>query len=375
MKRKIISLLLIFAFVLTSCKNNQDNVNQSEDNQKETSQNIATKDNTEIEYEKYSDTFFDVFDTIISFTAYTQSKEEYDKYYTVVKSEFERLHKLYTHFDEYEGINNVKTINDNAGVEPVKVDKDLFDLIKFSKEMTEKYSDKTDMAFGPVFDVWHNYREEGMKNPDSAKVPTEEELKNASTHTDIKKVILNEEDQTVFLEEKGMALDLGATSKGFASQIVMDKVKEAGCKYAILSAGGNIIALERPNIEGRDKWAIGVQDPDVEVEEEKQPIEIIRGNNLSIVTSGDYQRFYTVDGKRYAHIIDPETLQPAEKFKSVTIITKDSGLADYLSTTLFILDQEKGLELLNKFEDAEAMWVDKDGNIKQTEGFKEYTKN
>ena len=370
MKKKIIPLLLIFTIALTACGNKQDNIKESE-----VKCTVATEESAPEELEKHSNTFFDVFDTVIDFAAYTESEEEYNKYYDLVKSEFERLHKLYTHFDDYEGINNIKTINDNAGIEPVKVDKDLFDLIKFSKDLTENYSDKTDMAFGPVLDVWHRYREDGLKNPDSAKVPTMEELEKAKQHIDINKVILNEEDSTVFLEEKGMSLDLGATSKGFASQIVMDKVKEAGCKYAILSAGGNIIALDRPMIEGRDIWAIGVQDPDIDGEEDKEPIEVIRGNNISVVTSGDYQRFYTVDGKRYAHIIDPDTLQPADKFKSVTIIAKDSGIADYLSTTLFILDQEEGQKLLEKFDGAEAMWVCKDGTTKETEGFIEYTKN
>ncbi|MDO5018017.1 MAG: FAD:protein FMN transferase [Lagierella massiliensis] len=353
MKKKLLSVLMITIVILTSCATNNNEVSEG--------------------YEKHKKTFFDVFDTIIDFTAYTKTQEEYDKYYELVKSEFERLHKLYNHFDSFEGINNIKTINDNAGIEPVKVDKDLFNLIKFSKNLTLNYSDNTNMAFGPVLEVWHNYREEGLKDPENAKIPTDEELKEANKFIDIEKVILDEEKSTVYLEEKGMALDLGATSKGYASQLIMEKVKEEGCESAILSAGGNIIALGKPVEEGRDKWSIGVENPNTK-DEEKEPIEIIRGTDLTVVTSGDYQRYYTVDGKDYAHIIDSETLFPAEKYKSVTVIAKDSGIADYLSTTLFILDYEEGVELIKKFDDVEVMWVKKDKTIIKTKGFEEHTK-
>ncbi|WP_300408753.1 FAD:protein FMN transferase [Lagierella sp.] len=355
MKKKFISIILIIVLFITGCAGNKVKVIKG--------------------YNKYQKTFFDVFDTIIDFTAYTQSEEEYNQYYDLVKSEFERLHKLYNHFDSFEGVNNIKTINDNAGIKPIKVDKDLFELIKFSKKMTEEYSDVTNMAFGSVLEIWHEYREEGLKNPKTAKLPKIEDLRKANEHTSINKVILDEEELTVFLEDSNMKLDLGATSKGFASQLIMDKVKEKGCKSAILSAGGNIIALGKPMIEGRDKWIIGVQNPNLKENTKKPTIETIYGKDLTVVTSGNYQRFYTVDGKDYNHIISPKTLMPAENFTSVTVVAKDSSVADYLSTTLFILDYEEGKNLIKKFKDVEVMWVDKNGKIKETEGFEKYLKD
>ena len=356
MKKRFISILLIIVVIITGCGKGKNQVIKG--------------------YTKYKKTFFDVFDTVIDFTAYTETEDEFNEYYDLVKTEFERLHKLYNHFDSFEeGINNIKTINENAGIKPVKVDKDLFDLIKFSKEMTEKYSDKTNMAFGPVLEIWHGYREEGLKDPKTAKLPKMEDLRKANEYTSIDKVILNEAELTVFLEDKNMKLDLGATSKGFASQLIMDKVKEKGCKSAILSAGGNIIALGKPMLKDRDKWGIGIQNPNLKENAKKPIIEEIQGTDLTVVTSGNYQRFYTVDGKDYNHIIDPKTLMPAENFTSVSVIAKDSSIADYLSTTLFILDYEEGKELLKNFDDVDVMWVQKDGKIKKTSGFEKYIKD
>ncbi|QQK08700.1 FAD:protein FMN transferase [Miniphocaeibacter halophilus] len=326
-------------------------------------------------YIKNQDTIFGTFDTIIDFTAYTETEEEYKKYYSLVKEEFNRLHKLYDIYNDYEGINNIKAINDMAGIEPVEVDRDIIELLKFSKNMTEKYSYKTNIAFGPVLNIWHEYREEALdeNNKEKPEVPNIEELKSASQHTDINKVIINEENSTVFLEDEKMSLDIGATSKGYASQLVMNKVREAGCKSAILSAGGNVISIGKPMEKDKDKWGIGIQNPNSEKGDTGSSIiDIVYGNNISLVTSGDYQRYYEVDGKIYNHIIDPDTLVPGDLYKSVTVLAEDSGVADFLSTTLFLLPIEEGKDLIKDIDNVEVIWIDKNEKKHITEGMKNY---
>ncbi|HHX69357.1 MAG: FAD:protein FMN transferase [Miniphocaeibacter sp.] len=353
MKKKFILLsLLSIILLLTACNKNK--------------------------YIKYFDSIFGTFDTIIDFTAYTETEEEYKEYYSLVKEEFNRLHKLYDIYNDYEGINNIKTINDMAGKEPVEVDKDIIELLKFSKEMAEKYSYKTNIAFGPVLSIWHEYREEALdeNNKEKPKIPSMEELELASKYTDINKVIIDEENSTVYLEDENMSLDVGATSKGYASQLVMDKVKEAGCKSAILSAGGNVISIGKPMEENKDKWGIGIQNPKDEEEFTGNSIVgVVYGNNISLVTSGDYQRYYEVDGKSYNHIIDPDTLMPGDLYKSVTVLAEDSGVADFLSTTLFLLPIEEGKELIKDVDNIQVLWVDKNDEKHITEGMKNYLKS
>ncbi len=354
MKKKTIGIImaLIFLLIPTSCSKNKND-----------------------EYTNFNDNIYDAFDTFITFTSYAKTNEEFEENFNIVKDEFHRLHKLYDIYNDYEGINNIKTINDNAGIAPVEVDKDIIELIKFSKEMEEKYSNKTNIAFGSVLRIWHDYRERAIENPEKAEIPKMEELEEASKHTDINKVIINEENSTIFLEDENMSLDIGATSKGYASQKVMDKVKENGCKSAILNAGGNVISLGKPIEKDRNKWGIGLQKPIYEDGASSGIIDTVYGNDISVVTSGDYQRYFEVNGKIYNHIIDPETLMPGEYFKAVTVVGKDSGIADYFSTTLFLMSEDEGKKLLDKVDGVEATWIHNDNSITSTKGMDKYLKS
>lgn len=348
---KYILLLILVSLMVTSCKEKN-------------------------EYEKYNKSVFNTFDTIIEFTAYTKKEEEFNEYFKIVNDEFNRLHKLYDQYNDYDGVNNIKTINDAAGKEAIKVDKDLINMLKFSKDMAEKYSMETNIALGPVLEIWHDYREEGMEDEKSAKVPEISILEEASKNTDINKVIIDDKNNTVFLEDENMSLDTGATSKGYASQLVMDKIEKEGCNSAILSAGGNIISLGKPMELDKEKWGIGIQSPNTEKGDTGSSIvEVIYGNDISLVTSGDYQRYYEVDGKRYSHIIDSKTLMPADNFKSVTVLAEDSGVADFFSTTLFILPLEEGQKLLEEVDGVEAIWIDKNDEKTTTRGMDSYLKS
>lgn len=353
---KIISLLMLLLVLLTSCGKNNDN---------------AMEDG----YKKYNDSFFGTFDTEVKLEVHGKSEEEFEEYKEIVRNDFERYNGLFNTFDDYTEA-NLKTINDNAGKEPVVVSEEILALIDYSKNLMENYGDKTNIGYGSVLKIWHSHMEEGRENPEKATLPDMTELEEAKKHTDMENLIVDELNSTVYISDKDMQIDVGAVAKGYAAEKAIDHLKSAGCESAIISAGGNIKTLGDPKIKGREKWGIGLENPDFRREKnQEQIVDVVYGKDISVVTSGDYQRYYTVDNKEYHHIIDPETLMPGEYFKDVTIVTEDSGLADFLSTTVFLMPLEEGKEFVENLDGVEAMWIDKNKNITYTDGMKEYLKS
>lgn len=323
-------------------------------------------------YEKYSASFFDTFDTIISVVGYTKSEKEFKSYMGKIEDRFSELHKLFDKYHDYEGINNIKTINDNAGIKPVKVDKKIIDMILFSKEWYYKSGEKTNIALGPVIKIWSEYRDEGTKHPEDAELPPMDLLKEAKAYTDIEMVIVDEENSTVYLEDKHMSIDVGAVAKGYAAELVAREIEKEGLDSAIINAGGNIRTIGKPKDNIREKWGIGLQNPDKSIfSADSNILDTIFVNDGSVVSSGDYQRYYEVDGKIYHHIIDPDTLMPADYYDAVTLVTADSGLADFLSTTVFLMDIESSKALVESLEGVEAIWVFDDGSMVSTQGMKD----
>jgi thiamine biosynthesis lipoprotein len=323
----------------------------------------------ESEYKKYSDTFFDTFDTITQVVGYTKSEEEFKAYFDIIKARFEELHKLYDKYNDYEGINNIKTINDNAGIKPVKVDKRIIDLILFAKDWSKRSGGRTNIAMGSVLSIWHDYREGGKDSPQSAKLPPMEALREAAKHTDLNKVIVDEKNSTVYLKDSRMSLDVGAIAKGYATELVVKEIQASGFVSGIISPGGNIRVLGKPLDGIRERWGIGIQDPEkMIVTTEENLLDTIFVNNASVVSSGDYQRYYVVEGKVIHHLIDPDTLMPAKYYRAVTIVTEDSGIADFISTTVFLLPYSESRQLVESLEAVEALWVMPDGKVEATEG-------
>ncbi len=328
------------------------------------------------EYTKYSAHFFDTFNTMTVFLAYTKSEEEYDYYFNKLKNRFEELHKLYDIYNNYEGINNLKTINDNAGIKPVQVDKEIIGLLKFAVEWDNRTEGFVNVALGPVLSIWHEYREEGLNDPENAKVPSEEELSEAALHTDIKQVIIDEENSTVLLQDKKMSLDVGAVAKGYATELAAKELREEGLESGIISAGGNIRTIGKPMDGIRDRWGISLQDPDKPImSDEENSLDIVFVGSSSVVSSGDYERYYEADGKRLHHLIDPNTLMPGDHYRAVTIVTEDSGIADALSTAIFLMPYDKSRELAESIDGVEALWIMKNGEIRATEGMEKIRKS
>lgn len=323
---------------------------------------------TKNKYKKYEDSFFDTFDTVTQIIGYTESEEEFERYTNKIHSRFLELHKLFDKYKTYEGINNIKTINDNAGIKPVKVEKEIIDLIIFSKEWYYKAGKETNIAMGPVINIWSEYRDKSIDDPQNAKIPPLEELKEASKHTNIEKIIVDEEKSTVFLEDSNMRLDVGAIAKGYAVELVAREIEKDGFGSVLISAGGNIRAIGKPMEKTREKWGIGIQNPDKELIDTGNILETLFVKDYSVVSSGDYQRYFTVGGKIYHHIIDPHTLMPGNYYRAITIVTPDSGVADFLSTSAFLLPLEESKKLIESLDDTEAFWVMNDGKIETTKG-------
>ena len=328
------------------------------------------------EYSKFNESFFDTFDTLTQVVGYTKSEQEFQVYVQKIHGRFQELHRYYDIYNNYEGLNNVKTINDNAGIKPVKVDQEIIDLILFAKEWYKQTEGKTNIAMGAVLEIWHEYREKGMDDPQNAKLPPMEVLQNAVAHTDMDKIIVDTENSTVYLADQWMSLNVGAIAKGYATEIVAKEIMAEGFTSGIISAGGNIRVLGKPLDGIRERWGVGIQNPDkLIVSDEQNMLDTIFLNNASVVSSGDYQRYYFVDGKAIHHLIDPQTLMPGEYYRAVTVVAKDSGIADLLSTEVFLLPYEQSRKLVENFEGAEAIWVMADGTIESTDGMKKIMKS
>lgn len=315
---------------------------------------------------RYEAEFLFLFDTATTVIGYAQNEEEFKKETQILYDELKEYHQLYDIYNEYEGLNNIKTINRNAGIAPVVVDSRIIDMILFAKEAHAITQGKLNIAFGAVLQIWHQYRTNGIEDPASASLPPEQILQQAAGHTNIEDVVIDKEASTVFLMDKDMSLDVGGIAKGYAVEQVARSLETKGYTNLLISVGGNIRAIGG---KGNDEtpWKVGIQNPDKESPEKILMYAMLSSGSL--VTSGDYLRYYTVNGVKYHHIIDPVTLYPSRYFDSVTILAPDSGRADALSTAIFNMPFEEGYAMIEQEEGTEALWIFSDGNQKQSSGF------
>ena len=331
--------------------------------------------------EMFSESFMGPFDTIFQVIAYEESRSMYDDNFKFIQDEFTRLHQLYDKYNDYEGINNIKTINDNAGIKPVVVDPDLYYMIDTALYYQQQIGNKVNIALGPVLNIWHNYRE-----LDNGTIPTLSELQEANQYTDVSKIILDQDNMTVYVSDSNMSIDVGAVAKGYACEVVKQKLIQKGLDDFLISAGGNVVSYgKRPQKKEKNSlsehlpssleyYTVDIATPASGAFANVPKIAALTlQNGESVVTSGSYQRFYVVNGENYHHIIDPKTLMPGTNFKSVSVIVTDSGMGDAYSTALFLLSYEEGLQLVESTEGLEAMWVMDDGEQRYSSGFQNYT--
>lgn len=315
--------------------------------------------------EKYQASFLELFDTVTTIIGYAENEEEFREQAEEIKASLEEYYQLFDIYHDYEGINNLKTINDKAGIEPVPVDKRIIDFLLDCRAYYELTDGRVNVAMGSVLSLWHDARTAGIEDPENARLPEESALQEAALHCSFDTVIIDEENSTVFLSDGAQSLDVGAVAKGWAVNRVCQELPSG----LSVSVGGNVQATG-PKPETGSPWVVGIQSPE-NPEEYVHTLNLMRG---SVVSSGDYQRYYQVDGKSYHHIIDSDTLYPAQYWRSISIVCEDSGLADALSTALFLLPYEEGEALLQECG-AQAMWIDAEGNQYYSSGFEELIRN
>ena len=317
-------------------------------------------------YQAYTITYFDYFDTVTTIIGYEKEQKIFDENALYIESLLEEYHKLYDIYHTYSDMNNIYTINTSGGKE-VKVDQRIIDLLKYAIEMYNKTNGMMNVAMGSVLKIWHDERELASYHPQlEGHLPSMTDLKEAAKHTNIHDIIIDEENKTVRLADSQMRLDVGAIAKGYTTEQIAKKLQEKGITSYLLNVGGNIRMIGA-KADG-SKWKVGIQNPDLESDN----LAVLGLQDYTVVTSGSYQRYYYVDGKKYHHIIDPNTLMPEDYYTSVSVVTRNSGLADALSTALFNMSLEEGKNLIQQFNEVYVMWVDTDNKIYYSEGFNQF---
>ncbi|MBR4972267.1 MAG: FAD:protein FMN transferase [Oscillospiraceae bacterium] len=309
---------------------------------------------------QYTATFLTLFDTVTSVVGFAESEAAFQEKAQKIHDDLLFYHQLFDIYEEYPGVTNLKTVNDQAGIAPVQVDRVIIDLLLDCKHYYTLTGGKVNVAMGSVLQLWHEAREDGIRDPMNAYLPDQTALEQAAQHTDLDRIVIDEEKSTVYITDPQMRLDVGAVAKGWAAQ----RVAEAAPTGMLISVGGNVCATGPKKADGTP-WIIGVQNPNG-----NDNLHTIYLQQGAVVTSGDYQRAYTVNGTKYHHIIDPNTRMPATLWRSVSVVCADSGLADALSTALFLLPLEEGKALAQRCN-AEILWINAAGEEFMTDGFRE----
>ena len=251
-------------------------------------------------------------------------------------------------------------------------------MLELARQMYELTGGKINIAMGSVLGIWHDYREAAEQNASETDntLPTQEELEAAAQHCNINDLVIDEDAKTVYLSDPEMSLDVGSVGKGYAVEMVCRAAEARGLTSALVSVGGNLRAIgTKPD---GSQWTGGVEDPWNASEVYTSTNSIfgspINMSDLALVTSGDYQRYFVVDGKRYHHIIDPDTLWPAAYYNGVTVLCPDSGMADCLTTALFCMPLEEGQKLVESLDGVEAMWCTPDKQATTSSGWDSHLK-
>lgn len=332
---------------------------QSEDSASDTTDADSTTDTDTAELTRYSTVIYGYFDTVTTIIAYCESEEEFDAQIEAIEADLAYYNELYDIYNTYDGVNNLATLNEIAADAPVEVDEEIINLLLEAKEMYALTDGNVNVAMGTVFALWHDEREIATYDPDAAKLPDEDALLAAAEHTDLDDVILDTENNTVYFADAELQLDVGSCGKGYACEMIAQNAEARGVTSMLMSIGGNLRGIgTKPD---GSTWVAGVEDPWAMAEGETVSLVSIQLTDLSLVVSGDYQRYYYVDGEKYHHLIDPDTLYPADYFNSVSVLTEDAGLADCLSTALFCMSLEDGQALVESIDELEAMWCLTDG--------------
>ena len=313
----------------------------------------CTKDKAPIE--PLSQTEF-MMDTVMTIRIFDKNDKK------ILDKAYERLEEIENKMSATIESSEVNKINNNAGIEPVQVSPDTYFVLKGAKEHAEISTGAYEPTIGPLVKLWN------IQSEDVARdwIPDNKDIEETQLLVDYKNLELLENNM-VFLKEKNMRLDLGGIVKGYATDEVRRILHENGVNVAIIDLGGNIYAHGVK--EGGLPWNIGVQNP---LDATGGHLGVIEIEDQSIVTSGDYERFFEIEGERYHHIIDAKTGYPSNnEITGVTIVADRSIDGDALSTTMFILGVDKGMELAKSMEGIDVVFITKDKSIYLSPGIKD----
>jgi len=318
--------------------------------------------------------FFDYFDTAIQLIAEVKSEEEFKYYAEMAEERFAGLHCLFDIYNTYPGINNIRTINDNAGGEKVTVDKEIISLLCLAVEGYHFSSGLVDITLGPVLSLWHDLRRKAAVEPSHAMLPDFGDLSSAYLLRGMEDIIIDTESHTVHLIRPGMSLDVGSVAKGYATELVAEMLYENGLHNFLIDAGGNVCSYGKPLSTDKQYWSIGLQSPlqgSYNIMTHADIIDVVYTQRESVVSSGGYIRFYEVDDVRYHHIIDPRTLYPADGCLATTVITSSSAYADLFSTITFLLSPQEAFALAEELSFA-LLIVLPDGSVQTNTAMVKY---
>ena len=319
--------------------------------------------------EKFTAEYFDYFDTYSKITVYADSEEDFERYESIARSTLEEYHRLFDIYHEYDGITNLATINSKAGRSWEEADIKLIEAVQFGIDAYFETEGHTNIAMGSVIALWNKAFDDFAKDG-SATLPTREELDTALRKSDINTIKINSARTKIFIADQDTSINMGAVAKGYVADKLFDLLKAAGCRSFLIDLGGNIQSYGlKPD---SSPWLGEIYDPTTKGSLTAEPFPL---RNLTVVTSGAYQRYITVDGKDYCHILNVENGMPADTFASVSVIAVSgySALADALSTALFTMSFEDGFELVESFADVEAVWIYPDGTVRESENFRVMT--
>lgn len=295
------------------------------------------------------------FGTVCSITLYEKNAEK------VLDKCFARLQELDDVFNVKEEESEINLINKKAGIAPATVSEEAILVLKQAKEFAKLTDGNFDPTIGPLVKVWNI-------NGENPKVPNQKKIDEARALVNFEKLILDEKANTAYIEED-MSLDVGGIAKGFAADEMVKILSENNITYGIINLGGNIFAYGIKKVNRKDEnWNIGIKNP---VNPEFGSAFSVKVQNKTVVTSGNYERFFEDNGVRYHHIIDVKDGYPSQNgVVSFTIIGDSSLMADALSTSCFILGREKGLELLESLG-IQGFCVTSDKKVYATKDLKE----
>lgn len=316
--------------------------------------------------QKLSKTYIEYFDTAVTLIGY-DNPGTFDELAGGVEKILSKYHKLFDIYNAYDGVNNLYTVNLNAGQKSVPVNSEIIDFLKFCKGIYQTTDGETSIALGSVLKLWHNARSVAVNEPEKAALPSADELRAASQHTDIEGLIIDEENDTVFLSDSDASLDVGAVAKGYVADIIVRYLEENDAKHYALNMGGMVSCIG--DADGRP-WNVGIIDP-LNTTATALTVEL---SEYSLVTSGVYQRYFDLNSKRYHHIIDPDTLYPEDNFLSVSVLCPEAAPGDALSTALFNMTLDEGKALIEKNENISVLWILPDGSLEYGGEFEKYVK-